>query len=228
MAQIRPAPLSRTGDDWGPMSCLIDAPDLNNELAMKFRRLAAGFTAIAVGATAMAPGNAVPLLQPGASFKAAVSSGAEPAAARRSVAVRGPHGGMAARTNVVRPGARPVHPIARPGVRPGAKPVHPIARPGRPSVRPPYLHMASRRCDRRRSGVGLRGRKRRGRLCRRAPGARLLLVLHRFQPDAGFLGRLPVRARTSVTATVALAALLPELDHLDSWHECLMLDGNVR
>jgi hypothetical protein len=80
----------------------------------------------------------VPLLQPGASFKAAVSSGAEPAAARRSVAVRGPHGGMAARTNVVRPGARPVHPIARPGVRPGAKPVHPIARPGRPWVRPPY------------------------------------------------------------------------------------------
>src|SRR4051794_30077965 len=105
---------------------------------MKFRRLAAGFTAILVGVTTMASGNAVPLLQPGASFKAAVSSGAEPAAARRSVAVRGPHDGMAARTNVVRPGARPVHPIARPGVRPGAKPVHPIARPGRPSVRPPY------------------------------------------------------------------------------------------
>jgi hypothetical protein len=31
-----------------------------------------------------------------------------------------------------------VHPIVRPGVRPGARPIHPIARPGRPWARPPY------------------------------------------------------------------------------------------
>jgi hypothetical protein len=50
--------------------------------------------------------------------------------------------------------------------------------------------------------AGRRGRsRRRDRICRRgqsggmgrcAPGARLLLVLHRREPKAGFLGRLPV------------------------------------
>jgi hypothetical protein len=71
------------------------------------------------------------------SFNDAVAFGAEPVAVRRTVAARGPRGGVAVRTTAHRPGVRPVHPIARPGVRPGVRPVHPIARPGR-WVRPPY------------------------------------------------------------------------------------------
>jgi hypothetical protein len=105
---------------------------------MKFRSLLAGLTAVLTLATAVTTGNAVPLLPPGVSLNDAVSLGIETVAVRRTVAARGPRGGVAMRTTVVRPGVRPVHPIARPGVRPGVRPVHPIARPGRPWVRPPY------------------------------------------------------------------------------------------
>src|ERR1700722_14171702 len=105
---------------------------------MKFRSLLAGLTAVLTLATAVTTGNAVPLLPPGVSLNDAVSLGAETVAVRRTIAARGPRGGVAMRTTVTRPGVRPVHPIARPGVRPGVRPVHPIARPGRPWVRPPY------------------------------------------------------------------------------------------
>jgi hypothetical protein len=90
---------------------------------------------LTIGASAIDV-NAVPLMQPANAFRDAVSPVTEPVVVRRgAVAVRGPRGGVAVRrTTVVRPGVRPVHPIARPGVRP----VHPIARPGRPWVRPPH------------------------------------------------------------------------------------------
>ena len=104
---------------------------------MKFRSFAAGFIAILTLAATMTAGSAVPLLPPSHSFNDAVAFGAEPVAVRRTVAARGPRGGVAVRTTSHRPGVRPVHPIARPGVRPGVRPVHPIARPGR-WVRPPY------------------------------------------------------------------------------------------
>jgi hypothetical protein len=122
---------------------------------MKNRLLAAILIApMFIGASSI-PGNAVPLPP----YDPVVHSGslqAEPVAVRHrgTTVARGPRGGMVAhhhRTVVrpgvrpvqpiarpgVRPGARPVHPIARPGVRPGVRPVHPIARPGRPWVRPP-------------------------------------------------------------------------------------------
>ena len=105
---------------------------------MNFRHLVTGFITALTLAPVTTAVSAVPMLSPGASFSNdAVPSRAEPVYARRTVAVRGPRGGAAMRSIVVRPGARPVHPIARPGVRPGVRPVHPIARPGR-WVRPPY------------------------------------------------------------------------------------------
>ena len=116
---------------------VADPRNYRLEHAMKIRSLATGFIVVLTLTATVTLGNALPLLDPGASFKDAVSSKAEPVAARRTVAVRGPRGGAARRTTVVRPGVRPVHPIARPGVRPGVRPVHPIARPGR-WVRPPY------------------------------------------------------------------------------------------
>src|SRR5580692_12288512 len=122
---------------------------------MKVRFLAVSITAQLIFAASSISGNAVPLPP----YYATLHSGsfqAQPVAMRHrgTTVARGPRGGMVAhhhRTVVrpgvrpvqpiarpgVRPGARPVHPIARPGVRPGVRPVHPIARPGRPWVRPP-------------------------------------------------------------------------------------------
>jgi hypothetical protein len=94
--------------------------------------------------------------------------------------VVGPRGGVASRT-VVRRGA-----VVRPGV------VHPgVVRPGgwvRPahySWRPGGAIAAGAR-DR------LRCRCHRGGMGGCATSARLLLVLHRSEPDPGFLGRLPL------------------------------------
>jgi hypothetical protein len=85
---------------------------------MKFRSFAAGFTAILTLAATMTAGSAVPLLPPNHSFNDAVAFGAEPVAVRRTVAARGPRGGVAVRTTAHRPGVRPVHPIARPAFAP--------------------------------------------------------------------------------------------------------------
>ena len=100
----------------------------------KIRGRMLGFAASLGLAASSISANAAPLLSPPAGFTEAISLRAEPVAARRTVAARGPHGNVAVRTTVVRPGGHPTHPIARPGVRP----VHPIARPGHPWVRPPY------------------------------------------------------------------------------------------
>jgi hypothetical protein len=106
---------------------------------MKVRFLAVSITAQLIFAASSISGNAVPLPP----YYATLHSGsfqAQPVAMRHrgTTVVRGPRGGMVAHHHrtVVRPGARPVHPIARPGVRPGVRPVHPIVRPGRPWVRP--------------------------------------------------------------------------------------------
>jgi hypothetical protein len=107
---------------------------------MKKRFLAAILIApMFVGASSI-PGNAVPLPPYDQVFHSG-SLQAEPVAVRHrgTTVARGPRGGMVAHHHrpVVRPGVRPVQPIARPGVRPGVRPVHPIARPGvRPGVRP--------------------------------------------------------------------------------------------
>jgi hypothetical protein len=106
---------------------------------MKVRFLAVSIIAQLIFAASSISGNAVPLPP----YYATLHSGsfeAEPVAMRHrgTTVVRGPRGRMAAHRHrtVARPGARPVHPIARPGVRPGVRPVHPIVRPGRPWVRP--------------------------------------------------------------------------------------------
>jgi hypothetical protein len=106
---------------------------------MKVRFLAVSIIAQLIFAASSISGNAVPLPP----YYATLHSGsfqAEPVAMRHrgTTVVRGPRGRMAAHHHrtVARPGARPVHPIARPGVRPGVRPVHPIVRPGRPWVRP--------------------------------------------------------------------------------------------
>jgi hypothetical protein len=110
---------------------------------MKNRFLASVLIApLIVGASSIT-GNAVPLAPYNAPFHAGALQ-AEPVAARHrgTTVARGPRGGTVAHHHrtVVRPGVRPVHPIARPGVRPGVRPVHPIARPGRPWVRPPAYY----------------------------------------------------------------------------------------
>src|SRR3984885_10125030 len=108
---------------------------------MKVCFLAVSIIAQLIFAASSISGNAVPLPP----YYATLHSGsfqAEPVAMRHrgTTVVRGPRGRMAAhhRRAVARPGARPVHPIARPGVRPGVRPVHPISRPVRPWGRPPY------------------------------------------------------------------------------------------
>jgi hypothetical protein len=110
---------------------------------MKNRILAAILIApLFVGALSV-PGNTAPL-PPYDQVLRSGSLQAEPVAMRHrgTTVARGPRGGTVAHHHrtVVRPGARPVHPIARPGVRPGVRPVHPIARPGRPWVRPPAYY----------------------------------------------------------------------------------------
>src|ERR1700727_3555087 len=108
--------------------------------AMKNRILTAILIAPLLVGASLVPGNAVPLPPYNAVFHSG-SILAEPVAVRHrgTTVARGPRGGMVAHHHrtVVRPGVRPVQPIARPGVRPGARPVHPSARPGvRPGVRP--------------------------------------------------------------------------------------------
>src|SRR5580704_4996837 len=96
---------------------------------MKNRLLAAILIApMFIGASSI-PGNAVPLPP----YDPVVHSGslqAEPVAVRHrgTTVARGTRGGMV---------AHHYRSIVRPGVRPGVRPVHPIARPGRPWVRPP-------------------------------------------------------------------------------------------
>jgi hypothetical protein len=106
---------------------------------MKIRILAVGLIAPVIVAASSITGNAVPL-PPYSAALHSDSNQAEPVAIRHrgTTIARGPRGGMVAHHHrtVVRPGVRPVHPIARPGVRPGVRPVHPIVRPGRPWVRP--------------------------------------------------------------------------------------------
>jgi hypothetical protein len=106
---------------------------------MKIRFLAIGMIAPLIVVVSSMAGNAVPLPPYNAAFHSGPRQ-AEPVALRhRSTTVaRGPRGGAVVhhQRTVVRPAARPVHPIARPGVRPGVRPVHPIARPGHPWVRP--------------------------------------------------------------------------------------------
>src|ERR1700730_15677876 len=97
-------------------------------------------------------------------------------AVRRTTVV-GPRGNVASRT-VVRRGA-----VVRPGVvRPGGwvRPAHHYWRPGGAIAAGgcPWICRRGLCC----SGGGI------------ATGARLLLVLHRSEPDSGLLGRLPVIA----------------------------------
>jgi hypothetical protein len=92
---------------------------------MRIHFLAVGLIAPLILGGVSISANAVPLLGHHPALQEAVSLRAEPVVVRRSAVVaRGPRGGVvvARRTTVVRPGVRPVHPIARPGVRPGARP----------------------------------------------------------------------------------------------------------
>lgn len=91
---------------------------------MRIHFLAVGLIAPLILGGVSTSANAVPLLGHHPALQEAVSLRAAPVVVRRSAVVaRGPRGGVVARgTTVVRPGVRPVHPIARPGVRPGARP----------------------------------------------------------------------------------------------------------
>jgi hypothetical protein len=107
---------------------------------MKKHFFAAILVALMLVGVSSISGNAVPLPPYGPAIHSGPVQAESVAVRHRGTTVaRGPRGGMVAHHHrtVARLGARPVHPIARPGVRPGVRPVQPIARPGiRPGVRP--------------------------------------------------------------------------------------------
>ena len=111
--------------------------------------------------------------------------------ARRTTVV-GPRGGVASRT-VVRGGA-----VVRPGVvRPG------VVRPGG-WVRPAHYYWRPGGAIAAGAAIGVRGCGHRCSLGGFATCAWLLLVLHRSEPDAGVLGRLPVTRPSGVRAMTLL------------------------